>query len=122
MEKFFLPPDDLPPESKTLNDQLLRRELEEFTTKRFFLACDRITQVLLSHCHWRISIKLLPLTLIIHCPDMETYWYILNDVPQLGNRLERFTNKAKIRVYPPTGQGAPFEVKVDEIPLYGDWL
>ncbi|MEM7727446.1 MAG: hypothetical protein AAF208_13925 [Cyanobacteria bacterium P01_A01_bin.45] len=122
MKKPFLPPDDLPPPNHTFTDELLRRQLEYTICKQYYQSCDRITQTLLSHCHWEIDTKLAPTTLIIHCTDMETYWYILSNLPQLGGRLEKFANRAKIRVFPPAGKGAPFETRLDEIQFYKDWF
>ncbi|MFH7029123.1 MAG: hypothetical protein ACHBN1_27955 [Heteroscytonema crispum UTEX LB 1556] len=118
MNKQILPPDDFPSNEPTPMDWLLRRELEHWTCKRFYEACDRITRALLSSCEWHITTNASLLTLIIACPDVETYWYIVSNMSQLGNRLKRFANKAKIRVFPPPGNGTPFEMRVDEISAY----
>jgi hypothetical protein len=118
----LLPPDDLPPTQVTKQDGMLHLELERSTGRCFFQACDRITQVLLSNCQWYLSQNNTTLTLIIDCPDIVSYWHIVSNIPQLGNRLERFTSNAKIRVYPPFGKGKPFEISVNEISAYRDWL
>ncbi|WP_414548880.1 hypothetical protein [Anabaena sp. CCY 0017] len=117
-----LPPDDLPPTEVTKQDGMLHLELERSTGRCFFHACDRITQVLLSNCQWYLTKNSTTLTLIIDCPDIVSYWHIVSNIPQLGNRLERFTHNAKIRVYPPFGKGKPFEISVNEISAYRDWL
>lgn len=117
-----LPPDDLPPSEVTKQDGMLHLELERSTGICFFQACDRITQVLLSKCQWYLTKNSTTLTLIIDCPDIVSYWHIVSNIPQLGNRLERFTSDAKIRVYPPFGKGNPFEIRVNEISAYRDWL
>ncbi len=117
-----LPPDDLPPTEVTKQDGMLHLELERSTGICFFQACDRITQVLLSKCQWYLTKNSTTLTLIIDCPDIVSYWHIVSNIPQLGNRLERFTSDAKIRVYPPFGKGNPFEIRVNEISAYRDWL
>ncbi|MFM6312869.1 MAG: hypothetical protein ACKPGB_32305, partial [Dolichospermum sp.] len=104
-------------------------ELEQSIGRCFFYACDafgersyRITQVLLSNCQWYMTTNKTTLMLIVDCPDLVTYWHIVSNIPQLGNRLERFTKDAKIRVYPPFGKGSPFEIGVNEISAYRDWL
>ncbi|GAX37624.1 hypothetical protein [Nodularia sp. NIES-3585] len=123
MSKLYqLPPDDLPPTEVTKQDGMLHLELERSTGRCFFQACDRITQVLLSNCQWYLTKNSTTLMLIIDCPDIVSYWHIVSNIPQLGNRLERFTSNAKIRVYPPFGKGTPFEISVNEISAYRDWL
>ncbi|MBD2681411.1 MULTISPECIES: hypothetical protein [Nostoc] len=119
---YLLPPDDLPPTEVTREDGMLQMELEQSTGRCFFLACDRITRVLLSNCQWYLTTNANILTLIIDCPDIVSYWHIVSNIPQLGNRLERFSTNAKIRVYPPFGKGMPFEIGVHEISAYRDWL
>ncbi|MEA5621008.1 hypothetical protein VB711_24695 [Cronbergia sp. UHCC 0137] len=118
----MLPPDDLPPSQVTKEDGMLHLELEQSIGKCFYYACDRITQVLLSNCQWYLTSNGNSLTLIIDCPDIVSYWHIVSNIPQLGNRLERFTTDGKIRVYPPFGKGMPFEIRVNEISAYRDWL
>ncbi len=119
---YLLPPDDLPPTEVTREDGMLQMELEQSVGKCFYLACDRITRVLLSNCQWYLTTNANILTLIIDCPDIVSYWHIVSNIPQLGNRLERFSTNAKIRVYPPFGKGMPFEIGVNEISAYRDWL
>lgn len=123
MSKFsLLPPDDLPPVEVTKQDSMLHLELEQSTGRCFYQACDRITQVLLSNCQWYLTNNGTNLMLVIDCPDIVSYWHIVSNIPQLGNRLERFTSNGKIRVYPPFGKGGPFEISVNEISAYRDWL
>jgi len=118
----FLPPDDLPPQQVTKEDGMLHLALEQSIGRCFYFACDRITQILLSNCQWYITQNSTNLMLIIDCPDLVSYWHIVSNIPQLGNRLERFSKNAKIRVYPPFGKGSPFEIGVHEISAYRDWL
>ncbi|HLP87740.1 MAG TPA: hypothetical protein VK184_03910 [Nostocaceae cyanobacterium] len=118
----LLPPDDLPPVEVTKQDAMLHSELEQSIGTCFYRICDRITQVLLSNCQWYITTEGTTLSLIIDCFDLVSYWHIVSNIPQLGKRLERFTSQAKIRVYPPFGRGIPFEISVNQISAYRDWL
>ncbi|MBD2663602.1 hypothetical protein B6N60_01527 [Richelia sinica FACHB-800] len=118
----LLPPDDLPPNQVTKQDGMLHLELEQSIGRCFYYTCDRITQMLLSSCHWYMTNNGTTLMLIIDAPDIVSYWHIVSNIPQLGNRLERFSKESKIRVYPPFGKGAPFEISVNEISAYRDWL
>jgi hypothetical protein len=118
----LLPPDDLPPTVVTKQDGMLHLELEESAGRCFYQACDRITQVLLSNCQWYLTTNDITLMLIIDCPDLVSYWHIVSNIPQLGSKLEGFNSNAKVRVYPPFGKGAPFEISVNEISAYRDWL
>jgi hypothetical protein len=118
----LLPPDDLPPIEVTKQDGMLHLELEQSVGRCFYQACDRITQVLLSNCQWYLTTSNTTLTLVIDSPDIISYWHIVSNIPQLGNRLERFTSNGKIRVYPPFGKGMPVEISVNEISAYRDWL
>jgi hypothetical protein len=122
MKKSFLPPEDMPPTEATEIDRILRWQLERSTGRCFFEACDRITRALLYSCQWYITTNDGILTLVIDCPDIVTYWHIVSNIPQIGNRLERFASNAKITVHPPFGKGAPIEVSVNEISAYRDWI
>ncbi len=123
MNKPYLHPDDLPPQETTQIDKMLYRELEHSSGVCFYQACDRITQTLLSSCEWYITTNINTLMLVIDCPDIVTYWHIVSNIAQIGNKLEQVaTGSAKIRVYPPTGKGMPFEISVSEISAYKDWL
>ncbi|MBD2597666.1 hypothetical protein H6G74_25570 [Nostoc spongiaeforme FACHB-130] len=117
-----LPPDDLPPTEVTKEDGMLHLELEQSIGRCFYYSCDRITQALLNNCQWYLTDKNAKIMLVIDCPDIVSYWHIVSNIPQLGNRLERFTTNAKIRVYPPFGKGGPLEISVNEISAYRDWL
>jgi hypothetical protein len=118
----LLPPDDLPPVEVTKQDGMLHLELERSTGRCFYQACDRITRTLLSNCQWYLTTNGPTLILVIDCPDIVSYWHIVSNIAPLGNKLERFTSNAKIRVYPPMGKGMPFEIGVNEISAYRDWL
>lgn len=118
MNQSSLPYDDLPPAQATQLDATLRQQLEQSTGKCFYEACDLITQALLSSCEWYVTIDTSALTLVIASPDVETYWHIISDIPQIGSQLEQFASSAKICVFPPVGKGKPFEIGVDEISAY----
>lgn len=110
-----LPSDDLPPPPTPL-DHLLRLRLEKQAGYHFLHTCDRITQSILAQCQWGIKTDAEVLTLVITCPDIEIYWYIISALPQFANALERITSFARVVVNPPPDKGRPFEVHVDEIP------
>ncbi len=122
MNKSFLHADDLPPREVTQRDKMLLLELERSTGKCFYLSCDGITQALLSNCFWYLTIDTEYLTLVIHCPDIVTYWHIVSNIVQLGMKLEPLAPSAKIRVNPPPGKGTSFEISVDEVSAFRDWL
>lgn len=122
MKKLFLHSDDLPPTEVTQVDTMLRLELERTTGRCFFDSCDRITQALLSNCFWYLTIDSHSLMLIVDCPSVVTYWHIVNHLVQLGIKLEPLASSAKIRVNPPLGKGTSFDISVDEISAYRDWL
>lgn len=118
MKYTDLPADDLPPAQPTPQDVMLRRHLAQATSKRFYEACDRLTRALLYRCEWHVNLKMAVPTLIIACPDTETYWHIISAIAQIGNRLSRVVSDGRIRVYPPLGKGHPYEIGVDELPTY----
>jgi hypothetical protein len=120
MSQPFLPPDDLPPAEVDQLDGILRRQLEDAIGRCFYEACDGVTQSLLTSCEWYITTKAIALTLVINCPDLGLNWRVLNNIVPLGTRLEQFSASARIRISPPVGTGAPFEVRVDEISVYRD--
>ncbi|MBW4512382.1 MAG: hypothetical protein KME64_38700 [Scytonematopsis contorta HA4267-MV1] len=122
MNKQQLPPDDLPAEF-TVYDEVLRRRLNESATKGFYESCDRITRALLSQTEWNLSTKPPIIRLVINCPSIEVYWYIISAITQIANRLDRLCDgKAIICVFPPKEYGAPFEMRVSEIFLYKDFF
>lgn len=116
MEQFALPADDLPPVHPTPQDIILRRHLAEAASKRFYEACDRIKRALLYRCEWHVNLKMALPTLIISCPDTDTYWHILSAMAQIGDRLNRVLPDGRIRVYPPLGKGFPYEIGINELP------
>lgn len=122
MFKPSLPPDDLPPVEALQSDRTLHHYLEEAVNKRFYEACDGVTQALLLNCQWSITITAEALTLMIHCPDIATNWRVLNNVVPIGNVLQDFSPTGRIRVCPPPDSGIPVEVRVDEISVQRDLL
>lgn len=115
MNKSSLHPDDVPPTKATLLDELFYTQLAEVTGKHFYQACSPITRVLLSHCHWYFQTKTSPLVLMIICYDIESYSHIADAIPQIVNRLKRFSNSSTIRIYPPTDNHIYWEIGVDEL-------
>jgi hypothetical protein len=122
MNKSSLSPDDMPPAQITQLDKMIQVELERSIGRYVYEDCDQITRALLSNCQWYLATEASILRLVIDCPDIVSYWHIVSNIPQLSNQLERFSKNAKIRVYPPTGKGMPFEISVNEISAYRDWL
>lgn len=114
-----LSPDDLPSEV-TEHDRTLRRQLDESLTQRFAQQCDLYTKSLLSRCDWYVTTYVNAVTLVINCPDSATNWRLLHHVLTLGSLMEQFSQYARIRVCPPLGTGAPFEIRVDERSMYRD--
>ncbi len=110
-------PEDLPPSTATALDEELQRQLELSTSRYFFEACDGPTQSLLVECEWSIRISEV-LTLAIYCPDQSKNWRILNHMNTFAERLSQFSSQAKIRVYPPSELGEPFDMRVDERSVY----
>jgi hypothetical protein len=80
----------------------------------FYQSCDQDTQGLLWDCTWVITTVDCP-TLLIKCPSTEIYWHILTSLTVLAERMALFSFQARIRVYPPIGQGDPLEVGVKEV-------
>lgn len=119
MTPIPLPPEDRPPEMPTDLDVGLRRQLELSTSQHFFEACDGPTQSLLMECGWTISVAEV-LMLVIHCPDAIKNWRVLGHIAAIAEPLAQFSPRAKIRVYPPLGTGAPFDMRVDERSEYRD--
>jgi hypothetical protein len=108
-----LPPDDRPPDDLTEQDAALRRQLELSTNKHFFETCSGSIQSLLMECSWTISVAEVPI-LVIYCPDSLRNWRVLSQMTTIATALAQFSPQAKIRVYPPMGTGAPFDLRVDE--------
>jgi hypothetical protein len=106
--------DDLPT-PLTQNDIALRQQLEQFASQRFYDACDRLTQTLLAHCEWQILLQEATPILAIACPDITTYWHIVNALDQMGDRLRYVTDQAIVRLYPPPGKGRVVEISLDAI-------
>ncbi|MBD6614999.1 hypothetical protein FNW02_03810 [Komarekiella sp. 'clone 1'] len=115
MNQLCLPPDDLPSHQTIRVSEILFRQLEEATKNSFFLACDKMTRVLLCSCHWYFQINSGILTLIMICHNMESYRNIMKTVPQFADKLKYFTNRAKITVSSPLDQGTPWILSIDNI-------
>jgi hypothetical protein len=113
----FLPPEDLPPTSITAVDETLRCQLEKSVAKRFYEACDGVTQGLLCQCNWHITTQARALTLVIVCSSAAANWRVLHNLVLLANQLARFSPHAKIRICPPPELGTPFELWIDEIAI-----
>jgi hypothetical protein len=122
MNKYSPTPDDMPPEKVSQFDRMMHVELERSIARCVYEECDQITQALLSNCQWYVTYQASTLKLIVDCPDVVSYWHIVSNIPQIGSRIERFSKDAKIRVYPPTGKGMPFEISISEISAYRDWI
>ncbi|MGB3636042.1 MAG: hypothetical protein WBA39_00390 [Rivularia sp. (in: cyanobacteria)] len=122
MNKSFLHADDLPPTEVTKGDKMLLLELERTTGECFLLSCDAITQALISSCFWYLTIDAEYLKLVIHAPDIVTYWHIVSNIVQIGMKLEPLASSARIRVNAPPGKATSFEIGVDEVSAFRDWL
>ena len=108
-----LPPDDRPPASTSELDATLRRQLEASVNKHFFETCDGVAQSTLMECGWTVT-STDTLMLVIHCRDTATNRRVLNRIAKIADALAQFSRTAKIRVYPPEGEGSPFDMRVDE--------
>lgn len=117
MTTIPLPPDDLPPATLTDLDADLRRQLELSTRQHFFEACEGPTQALLMECGWTVNIAEV-LMLVIYCPDALNNWRVLGQMAAIAETLAQFSPRAKIRVHPPSGMGAPFDMRVNERSAY----
>jgi hypothetical protein len=115
-------PDDLPPEQFMPPDRLLQRQLEDTIARRFYEACDGVTQSLLTGCEWYVRTHSSQLILVINCPDMSTNWRVLNNLLLLAAPLELFSNTGRVRICPPVGEGEPLDIRIDEIPVFRDLL
>lgn len=118
MNKPSLSPDDLPPDRATQQDEILRRQLEESTSKHFYDACERSIQNLLSNCDWYVTANASAITLVIICPNRENNWRVLQNVVAIGTPLKQIAKSAKIRICPPIGTETPFVIRVDELSVY----
>jgi hypothetical protein len=118
MNSSSLPFEDLPPDTSSLEDTLQRLQLEEMIANYFFVACHPQQQTLLSNCEWYITTYSEVPTLIIECPDQIVNWQILKSLVKIGGVLKRITKQGKIKVYSPATKAIPFEMRVDELPVY----
>lgn len=118
MNLSSLPFEDLPPNTSGLEDTLQRLQLEEMLAKYFYDSCHPEQQALLSSCEWYITTYSEVPTLIIECPDQILNWQVLKSLVKIGCVLKRIVKQGKIRVSSPASKGAPFEMRVDELPVY----
>ncbi|MGK7931433.1 MAG: hypothetical protein AB4041_08360 [Microcystaceae cyanobacterium] len=116
----YLSTDDLPPTQVDTFDRELRQQLDDVTTYYFDERCDAQTKALLSLCEWYITSHGNALTLVIICPNSMINWRVLNSMNTLANLLESLAESARIKVYSPSQQEEPIEMRVDERMVYGD--
>jgi hypothetical protein len=127
-----LPPEDLPPHDMTLNDHLIHRQLEDCLNHYFYTACVRQVQqsdrrqekrrsllAILSQCIWFVTMNAKTAMLAIECPDLATCWRVLENIEAIAQLLEELAIR-KIRIAPPSHQGTPLEIRIDEISVYQD--
>jgi hypothetical protein len=109
--------EDRPSVEFSLNDRLLTRQLEIALSHHFHSAClDRGLEILLSRSRWYITYRNGVSILAIECPDVKTCWAILESIGTIGTVLEDLVI-ARIRIYPPTDEGIPLELRVDEMDI-----
>ncbi|MGK7946921.1 MAG: hypothetical protein AB4058_20880 [Microcystaceae cyanobacterium] len=113
-----LPADDLPSVFPERIDGWLRHQLDQVTEHYFYQLCDPDTQNLLSLCNWYLTTRGKGLTLVIHCPNSQVNWRVLDYMGNLAQLLEPLASSARIRVHPPFGEGDPIEMRVDEQTIY----
>lgn len=113
-----LPPDDLPPQQPEQSDRRLRRQLNQSLRQRFQQQCDPKLLEILANCDWSILATANVVTLVIICRDRPSNWQVLNQLTALGERMARFSQAAKLRIYPTPAPCAPLEVRVDELAIY----
>ena len=113
-----LPADDLPSQQLEIDDRILRRQLDFSLTQRFQQQCDSTCLQLLAVCDWSITTTTNVATLVIVCPDRATNWQVLNQIVALGNGMAQFSQDAKLRIYPTPEMLDPFEMRVDELPIF----
>jgi len=118
MGSTALPPDDLPPQSLQIDDRQLRRQLDLSLTQRFQQQCDPTSLKILSSCEWSITTTANVGMLVIVCPNRQTNWQVLNQVVPLSNAMAKFSQDAKVRIYPTPEMLDYFEIRVDEISIY----
>lgn len=109
-----LPVDDLPPTPLTEGDRRLFRSLTQALTRKFYEACDGVTQAILINCQWSISLPVggQPL-LAICCPDFATNTRLLHHLGLLAQVLGRFSPKATIQIQVANSKIQALEVQVD---------
>lgn len=118
MKDNFFTDEDSHPVQLTSADIILRQQLEASICHYFFEACDRTLQELLSRCRWYTTTTASGVVLVIECPDEITNWQILRKLVPMAKRLRQMSINGKIRIYPPTGEGMPFEMRLNELNIF----
>ncbi|MEM9923396.1 MAG: hypothetical protein AAF915_06555 [Cyanobacteria bacterium P01_D01_bin.50] len=116
--KYFFQNDDLGNFQPSSADIILRQQLEKSVSNFFYDNCDRKIRDLLSVCRWYVTTHTSAMILVIECPDRVTNWRILQKMVSMASLLNNIASSAKIRVCPPSNQGIPFEMRVDELSVY----
>lgn len=119
MAQVSLPSNCLLPQLD-LGDYCLLQGPEASSTERVEQRCSATVRTLLSRCDWSVITQAEVTTLTIACPDAPTNWQLLYHVPQLGQAMAQFSKDARICIFPPLNTGIPFEIRVDELPVYVD--
>ena len=116
--KYFSQDDDLGNFQPSSADIILRQQLEKSVSNFFYDNCDRKIRDLLSVCRWYVTTHTSAMVLVIECPDGVTNWRILQKMVPMASLLNNIASSAKIRVCPPSNQGIPFEMRVNELSVY----
>lgn len=116
--KYLFQNDDLGPFQPSSADIILRQQLEKSLSKFFYDNCNHKIRDLLSVCRWYVTTQNSAPVLVIECPDGVTNWRVLQRMVSMASLLNNITSSAKIRVCPPSNQGMPFEMRVDELSVY----
>ena len=116
--KYFFQNDDLGPFQPSSADIILRQQLDKSLSKFFYEKCDRKIRDLLSAWRWYVTTHTSAMTLVIECPDQVTTWRILQKMVPMASLLNTVATNAKIRICPPSSEGMPFEMRVDELSVY----
>ncbi|MGB8702391.1 MAG: hypothetical protein WCD18_23485 [Thermosynechococcaceae cyanobacterium] len=95
--------------------RIAQPERDLLAQQRFYQRCDRLVQILILRCNWRITWRSEIPVLTISCSNTFLYGQILHEIQALALALRPLHPDAKIRIYRPLGWIFPLEIKVDEI-------